>query len=203
MKAAYLRNLAEARSTAANLGERQFAAFPEYSTNMVQKYMNPYQTDVINASMGDIERQRQQQQLRDRAAAVQAKAFGGSRQGVAEALTNEAFDRTAANTVANLRNQGFTQAQQIALQQEEARRQYEQQKLDAVRNLGLERLNVSQSALGLQPANLGGTSTTPVYKNTGASVLGGALSGGVLGKMIGPEYAGYGAAAGGLLGLLG
>jgi hypothetical protein len=203
MKAAYLRNLEEARATAAGLGEKQFAAFPEYSTNMVQQYMNPYQQQVIDASMGDIERQRQQQQLRDRASAVQAKAFGGSRQGVAEALTNEAYDRTAANTAAQLRSQGFSQAQTLALQQEEARRQYEQQKLDAVRNLGLERLGVSQAALGLQPANLGGTQTTPIYKNQSASALGGALSGGMLGNMIGGSSgAGYGALAGGLLGLL-
>lgn len=203
MKAAYLRNLEEARATAGNLGQRQFAAFPEYSTNMVQQYMNPYQQQVIDASMGDIERQRQQQQLRDRASAVQAKAFGGSRQGVAEALTNEAFDRTAASTAAQLRSQGFTQAQQLALQQEEARRQYEQQKLDAARNLGLERLGVSQAALGLQPANLGGTQTTPIYKNTSASALGGALSGGMLGNMIGGSTgAMYGALGGGLLGFL-
>ncbi len=203
MKAAYLRNLEEARATAAGLGQRQFAAFPEYSTNMVQIYMNPYQQEVIDASMGDIERQRQQQQLRDRAAAVQAKAFGGSRQGVAEALTNEAFSRTAANTAAQLRSQGFTQAQQIALQQEEARRQYEQQKLDAARNLGLERLNISSGALGIPLAKLGETKSEPIYTNTGASVLGGALTGAKLGGMIGTGNAGYGALAGGLLGLLG
>ena len=203
MKAAYLRNLEEARTTAAGLGTKQFAAFPTYSNEVVNQYMNPYQQQVIDTTLSDIERQRQQAQLRDRAAAVQAKAFGGSRQGVAEALTNEAYQRTAANTVANLRSQGFTNAQAIALQQEEAKRQYEQQKLDAVRNLGLERLNISQSALGLQPANLGGTQTTPIYSNQTASALGGALSGGMLGNMIGGATgAGYGAAAGGLLGLL-
>ena len=203
MKAAYLRNLEEARTTAAGLGTKQFAAFPTYSNEVVNQYMNPYQQQVIDTTLSDIERQRQQAQLRDRAAAVQAKAFGGSRQGVAEALTNEAYQRTAANTVANLRSQGFTNAQAIALQQEEAKRQYEQQKLDAVRNLGLERLNISQSALGLQPANLGGTQTTPIYSNPTASALGGALSGGMLGNMIGGATgAGYGAAAGGLLGLL-
>lgn len=206
MKAAYLRNLEEARATAAGLGERQFAAFPEYSTNMVQKYMNPYQQDVIDASMTDLNRQRQMQQMRDLNSATAAKAFGGSRQGVAQALTNEAYDRTAANTLANLRSQGFSQAQNLALQQEQQRQAYEQQRLDAARNLGLERLNVSQGALSLQPANLGGTQTSPIYKNTGASLLGGALGGGTLGKMIGgtanPEYAGYGALAGGLLGFL-
>lgn len=203
MKEAYLRNLEEARQTAAGLGTRQFAAFPEYSTNMVQKYMNPYQEGVINTTMADLERQRQMQQLNDLNAATRAKAFGGSRQGVAEALTNEAAQRTAANTMANLRSQGFTQAQGIALQQEQARQAYEQQKLDAARNLGLERLNIASGALGLQPANLGGTQTTPIYKNTSASALGGALSGGMLGNMIGGSTgAGYGALAGGLLGFM-
>lgn len=202
IKEAYLRNLEEARQTAAGLGTRQFAAFPEYSTNMVQKYMNPYQQEVIDASMADLNRQRQMQQMRDLNTATQAKAFGGSRQGVAQALTNEAYDRTAASTLANLRNQGFTQAQGIALQQEQARQAYEQQRLDAARNLGLERLNIASGALGLQPANLGGTQTTPIYRNTGATALGGALGGATLGKMIGPEYAGYGALAGGLLGFL-
>jgi hypothetical protein len=203
MKAAYLRNLEEARATAAGLGTRQFAAFPEYSTNVVEKYMNPYQQEVIDASMADLNRQRQMQQVKDLNTATAAKAFGGSRQGVAQALTNESYDRTAASTLANLRSQGFGNAQAIALAQEEARRQYEQQKLDAARNLGLERLNISSGALGLQPANLGGTSTTPIYRNPTASALGGALSGGMLGNMIGGSTgAGYGALAGGLLGII-
>lgn len=202
MKEAYLRNLEEARQTAAGLGTRQFAAFPEYSTNMVQKYMNPYQQEVIDASMSDLNRQRQMQQMADLNTATRAKAFGGSRQGVASALTNEAYDRTAASTLANLRSQGFGNAQAVALAQEEARRQYEQQRLDATRNLGLERLNIAQGALSLQPANLGGTQTTPIYRNAGATALGGALGGATLGKMIGPEYAGYGALAGGLLGFM-
>jgi hypothetical protein len=84
--------------------------------------------------------------------------------------------------------------------------QYEQQKLDAARNLGLERLNVAQGALSLQPARIGESTTTPIYQNQAASALGGALGGAQLGKLIGgtanPEYAGYGAAAGGLLGFL-
>jgi hypothetical protein len=67
-------------------------------------------------------------------------------------------------------------------------------------------LNVAQGALSLQPANIGGSTTTPIYQNQAASALGGALGGATLGKLIGgtanPEYAGYGAAAGGLLGFL-
>jgi hypothetical protein len=203
MKAAYLRNLEEARGVAAGLGPRQFAEFPEYSTNMVQKYMNPYQQEVIDASMADLNRQRQMQQIKDLNTATAAKAFGGSRQGVAQALTNEAYDRTAASTLANLRSQGFSQSQALALQQEQQRQAYEQQKLDAARNLGLERLNISSSALGVPLAKIGGTQTNPIYRNQTASALGGALSGGMLGNMIGGSTgAGYGALAGGLLGFM-
>jgi len=332
MKAAYLRNLEEARITAAGLGQKQFADFSGnyataeqqlrnlgiggvgqtgtaeasrltsqlagYTPEQVQAaqinrqaianvnggtgaqymsaYQNPYENQVVQAALGDVELARQRAGLTDRAAATAAKAFGGSRQGVAEALTNEAALRNASSTAANLRSAGFTTAAQLgqtdaarmlqaqmanqgidmttqqanatlaqqanlanqsaglqgaglrlnaagqigslAAQQQnlgiaganavmtsEAQRQaLEQAKLDAQRNLSLERLGISQSALGLQPANLGGTTTTPIYKNQSASALGGALSGGVLGNMIGGATgAGYGAAAGGLLGLLG
>jgi hypothetical protein len=206
MKEAYLRNLEEARLTAAGLGPRQFAAFPQYNLGMVQQYMNPYEETVVKNALGDIERQRQTQMAQEGAAATAARAFGGSRQAVQRALVDEAALRQSGALGAQLRQQGFAQAQNLALQQEQLRQAYEQQKLDAARNLGLERLNVSQGALSLQPANLGGTQTSPIYRNTGASALGGALSGGMLGRMVGgtanPEYAGYGALAGGLLGFL-
>jgi len=207
IKAAYLRNLEEARATAAGLGAKQFAPYADYNLGMVQKYMNPYEQSVIQGTLGDIERARQGQISAEGAAATAAKAFGGSRQGVTRSLVDEAALRNATNAVAQLRNTGFAQAQNLGLSQQQMMQQYEQQKLDAARNLGLERLNVAQGALSLQPANIGGTSTTPIYQNQTASALGGALGGATLGKLIGgtanPEYAGYGAGIGGLLGFLG
>jgi hypothetical protein len=207
VKAAYLRNLEEARGTAANLGPKQFAAFPEYNLGMVQKYFNPYESQVVQGALSDIERARQMQISQEGAQATAAKAFGGSRQGVTRSLVDEAALRNAGNLAAQLRQQGFSQAQNLGLSQEALRQQYEQSKLDAARNLGLERLNVAQGALSLQPANIGSSQTTPLYRNTSASALGGALGGASLGKLIGgtanPEYAGYGAGLGGILGLLG
>lgn len=79
-------------------------------------YANPYTTDVIKQSMADLERQRLMQQNAIGAQASAAGAFGGSRQGVAEALTNEAFARQGGQLAANLRQQGFTNAQQMAQQ---------------------------------------------------------------------------------------
>jgi hypothetical protein len=208
VKAAYLRNLEEARTTAAGLAPRQFAPFPEYNLGMVQKYMNPYESQVIQGTLGDIERARQMQIAQEGAQATGARAFGGSRQAVTRSLVDEAALRNATNAIAQLRQQGFTQAQNLGLSQEALRQQYEQQRLDAARNLGLERLNVAQGALSLQPANIGGSQTTPLYRNPTVSGLGGALSGATLGRLIGgdklgTEYAGYGAGIGGILGLLG
>jgi hypothetical protein len=204
VKAAYLRNLEEARATAAGLGPKQFAAFPEYNLGMVQKYMNPYEQQVIQGTLGDIERARQGQISAEGAAATAAKAFGGSRQGVTRSLVDEAALRNATNAVAQLRQTGFTQAQNLGLSQEALRQQYEQSKLDAARGLGLERLGVSQGALSLQPS--AGTQSAPLYTNQATSALGGALGGAKLGSLIGgtqnPEYAAYGAGLGGLLGFL-
>ena len=207
VKAAYLRNLEEARATAAGLGTKQFAPYPEYNLGMVQKYMNPYENNVVQNALADIERARQGQISQEGAAATAAKAFGGSRQGVTRSLVDEAALRNAGNLAAQLRQAGFAQAQNLGLSEERNRQLYEQQKLDAARNIGLERLNVAQGALGLQPANIGGSTTTPIYQNPTASALGGALGGAQLGSLIGgkesgSEYAGYGALAGGLLGFL-
>ena len=206
IKAAFLRNLEEARATAAGLGTREFAPYAEYNLGMVQKYMNPYEQEVIQGTLGDIERARQGQISAEGARATAAKAFGGTRQAVTRSLVDEAALRNATNAAAQLRQTGFAQAQNLGLSQQQMMQQYEQQRLDAARNLGLERLNVAQGALSLQPARIGESTTTPLYQNTTASALGGALGGAQLGKLIGgtanPEYAGYGAGIGGLLGLM-
>jgi len=206
VKEAYLRNLQEARMVGAGLGQRQFAPYADYNLGMVQKYMNPYENTVVQNTLADIERARQGQISAEGARATASGAFGGTRQAVTRSLVDEAALRNAGNLAAQLRNTGFAQAQNLGLSQQQMMQQYEQQKLDAARNLGLERLNVAQGALSLQPANIGGSTTTPIYKNTTASALGGALGGATLGKLIGgtanPEYAGYGAGIGGLLGFM-
>jgi len=148
--------------------------------------------------------------LRDRQAATQARAFGGSRQGVQSSLTNAAALKQAADLSANLRNQGFGQAAQLAqyargqnLQGGQnvmalggARQAFEQQQLDAIRNIGLQKLGIVQSSLGASPANLGGSVSTPYTRNVASGALGGALAGG---QIFGP----IGAIGGGILGMLG
>lgn len=77
-------------------------------------YTNPYETQVVDAALGDLERSRQMQQNQIGAQASASNAFGGSRQGIAEAETNRAFAEQAAQTASGLRQAGFAQAQQLA-----------------------------------------------------------------------------------------
>ena len=76
----------------------------------IGRFMNPYTQMVTNTALGDLERQRQMQMNTLGAQAQTAGAFGGSRHGVAEALTNEAFARQGAQTFGNLQQQGFNTA---------------------------------------------------------------------------------------------
>jgi hypothetical protein len=158
------------------------------------------------------------QDIRDRQAATQARAFGGSRQGVQSSLTNAAALKQAADLSANMRNQGYGQAAQLAqyargqniqggqnvMALGSARQALQQQQMDAIRNIGLQRLGISQSALGANPANLGGSTQTPYTQNLGAGALGGALGGATLAGMLpaGTLSAGAGAGLGALLGLI-
>jgi hypothetical protein len=80
----------------------------------IGQYQNPFTQQVVETSLADLERQRLRQQQQGAAQAMRAGAFGGSRAGVAESLTNEAFARQAAQTAAGLRQSGFQQAQQMA-----------------------------------------------------------------------------------------
>ena len=81
-----------------------------------QQYISPYQQDVIATTLSDYDRQAkiQQQALSD--AAIRAGAFGGGREGVAQAEYQAASDRNRAAIQAGLLQQGFGQAQSLAAQ---------------------------------------------------------------------------------------
>lgn len=80
------------------------------------RYQNPYQQQVVDTTLGDIERSRQMGINDVGAAATGAGAFGGSRHGIAEAETNRAAMDAVARASGQLRSQGFTQAQGAAQQ---------------------------------------------------------------------------------------
>ena len=88
----------------------------QLGTTSLSPYMNPYESQVVGQALSDLERSRQMQQNLLGAQATQARAFGGSRQGIAEAETNRAFAEQAARTAGQLRQAGFGQAQAAAQQ---------------------------------------------------------------------------------------
>lgn len=100
--------------TAANSIQGILGSNPLSADNL-QQFMNPFQTDVINASIAQNERARQIAQNQINMQNTAGAAFGGSRSGVANALTNEAYDRNNQTNIANLNAANFSQAQQAAL----------------------------------------------------------------------------------------
>jgi hypothetical protein len=73
-------------------------------------YFNPYESQVIQNTMGDLDRARQLTQNGNGQGAVMAGQYGGSRQGVLDANANEGFLRAVGSTAGNLRQQGFRDA---------------------------------------------------------------------------------------------
>jgi len=80
----------------------------------IQAYMNPYTQAVTQQSLSDLERSRQLEQQRTAAQATASKAFGGSRQGVAEAETNRAYGENAARLLAQQNAAGYEAAQRAS-----------------------------------------------------------------------------------------
>ena len=78
----------------------------------LEPFETPYQTDILTTTIDEFNRQRDIQQQAIADAAVGVGGYGGGRHGVAEAefMSQTARDRAAIE--ANIRQQGFQQAQQ-------------------------------------------------------------------------------------------
>jgi hypothetical protein len=77
-------------------------------------YQNPFQQQVIDNTLLDLDRARQMAVGQDQDRAISAGAFGGSRSGVLEAETNRNFADRAADISSRLRQQGFDRATRLA-----------------------------------------------------------------------------------------
>ena len=82
-----------------------------------QQFMSPYQSQVMDASLAEFDRNSAMQQQQISQSAIQSGAFGGGREGVAQAEYMRGSDMNRAQLQAGLLNQGFGQAQQAAQQQ--------------------------------------------------------------------------------------
>jgi len=88
-------------------------------------YQSPYQQQVIDLAMQDIQEQSEMAQQRAQEAAIGAGAFGGSRSALLETEATKPYAQAAAETAAGLRQAGYQQAlgaaeSDIARQQQRA-----------------------------------------------------------------------------------
>lgn len=138
--------IGQAQELARSVGGYQ----PQTVAQAMQPYQNPYEEAVVTQALGDIERARQIAQTQGAAQATRARAFGGSRQGVAEAETNRAALEQAARTAAQLRSAGFETAAGLGARDIAAAQQAEAQRLAAATQLG--QLGIAQQAALTQGA---------------------------------------------------
>lgn len=134
---------------------------PAQASSYIGQYQNPYEQQVIDASMRDINRQQQQSLNQLGAQATQAGAFGGDRFALESAETRRGFAQTAADTAARMRQQGFNTA--LGAAQNQAAAQTAASQFGATAGMNAQQFNIgnqmsaNQSRLGAaqQLAGLG------------------------------------------------
>ena len=129
----------------------------------VGAYMNPYITNVENAALSRLEGATQQAVNRLGDQALAARAFGGSRQGIAEGVALGEAARSAGELSANLRSQGFNQA--AALMQADQARALQAGQFNVQQALQAQQLNQAAGLQGQQLRN----QTAGALSNLGAA----------------------------------
>jgi hypothetical protein len=125
---------------AATLGQGVAALQP----GAFQQYMSPYTDQVLDQSLADLQRQADMERQRIGSAAVQAGAFGGSRQAIAEQELQRNTADAFARQSGQLRAQAFESAQDRA-----------QQGAELFGKLGLQQAAMGESAQGAQQRDIG------------------------------------------------
>ena len=109
----------------------------------IASYMSPYQTQVMDASLAEFDRNAAMQQNQISDSAISMGAFGGGREGVMQAEMMRGNNMNRAQLQAQLLNQGFQQAQQAAAAD-----------LQAQQGLGAYQSQLGQSQQAVQQAQL-------------------------------------------------
>ena len=99
---------------AAQIGPVSTPQFRGLLSQDIGAYQSPYQQQVIDLAMGDIQRQADIARGSAQDRAIRSGAFGGSRSAILEAESQRPYVEQMARTSAGLRQSGFEQAQQAA-----------------------------------------------------------------------------------------
>jgi len=108
-----------------------------------KQFMSPYQEEVIKATEAGLQREKQKALAGMTGVAVGAGAFGGAREGIQRAEYGAAQDVQAQQLLSQLRQTGFQQAQQSALQN-----------LQAAQGLGGYQASLGGTRRGIEQAEL-------------------------------------------------
>ena len=99
---------------AARIGPVSTPQFRGLLSQDIGAYQSPYQQQVIDLAMGDIQRQADIARGSAQDRAIRSGAFGGSRSAIIESESQRPYVEQMARTSAGLRQSGFEQAQQAA-----------------------------------------------------------------------------------------
>ena len=131
------------------------------TSTQMQQYMSPYQSQVIDTTLSEFDRQKAIQEKSIADQAVASGAFGGGREGVQRAEFASQSGRDRAALQAQLLQQGFGQAQQ-------ARQQDIQNRF----GLGQAQSGLAQQQLGLGQFQSGLAGQVPQLQRADISTLG-------------------------------
>src|SRR5210317_795943 len=100
--------------TAAQIGQVSTPQFQGLLSQDIGAYQSPFQQQVIDTAMQDIQRQADIARGGAQERAIRAGAFGGSRSALLESESQRPYVEQMARTAAGLRQAGFEQAQRAA-----------------------------------------------------------------------------------------
>ena len=143
------------------IGALQGAA-QRYDPSSAQAYMNPYQQQVIDESMRQIDRQGAIQQANLQAQATRAGAFGGSREGIQRAELGRNLAETKNAAIIGALQQGYGTAQQQAQQAFE-----QQQQRQLAQGQGLAQTGATAGSLASQQGQLGLQAAQQQFQSAG------------------------------------
>ena len=118
----------------------------DFDTAAAQQYMSPYMQNVVNVQKQQAIQDFNQQNAARAASAIQAGAFGGSRQAVAQGMAGQELSRQLSNIQASGQQKAYESAQQQFVADRAARMDAEKLGLGAAEMVG---------AQGAQLAKLG------------------------------------------------
>jgi hypothetical protein len=138
----------------------------QFDPTMAQAYMDPYEDQVVQQSLRDLQRQSDIAQVGDQARAVGAGAFGGSREGIVRAENTRNLQEAQIRSSGQLRSAGY---QQSLLNAQQAFEAAQQRQLEGVGLTGQLAQGIGQ--LGLQTGQLGGQLGTLGLQEAGLGEL--------------------------------